>query len=266
MQPQQFIDRHRPALEADEPRYNLILAILDRLLAAPELGIRYWDLAEAGECAVQSPSFPIVLGSLKTAACHELADLTQELDYPGVVGNDMTAVHFVEHARALGLHFAEPIPQTIYALREAPRYPGTVGSARVVVPDDGPLLADWLTAFYREAVPHDTVPARDKLTAVAAEGRHLFWIVDSRPVSLAGIQRRTRSAAAIATVYIPPEFRGRGYGGSVTAAVVERIFAEGRKAACLYTDLRNRFSNRCYVKIGFRPVCSSYHYLKTPSG
>jgi predicted GNAT family acetyltransferase len=41
---------------------------------------------------------------------------------------------------------------------------------------------------------------------------------------------------------------------------VERVFAEGKTAACLYTDLRNPLSNRCYARIGFSPVCSSSHY------
>ena len=77
---------------------------------------------------------------------------------------------------------------------------------------------------------------------------------------MAGIERRTRHAAAIAGVYTPPALRGRGYAGSVTAAVVERIFAEGKTAACLYTDLRNPYSNRCYAKIGFEPACRSWLY------
>ena len=76
---------------------------------------------------------------------------------------------------------------------------------------------------------------------------------------MAAIVRRTRNAAAIALVYTPPSLRGKGYGGSVTAAVVEQAFAEGKTVACLYTDLRNPYSNRCYVKIGFRPECDSFH-------
>src|SRR5262249_6751434 len=76
----------------------------------------------------------------------------------------------------------------------------------------------------------------------------------------AGIVRRTRHAAAIAGVYTPPALRGRGYARSVTAAVVERIFAEGKIAACLYSDLRNPSSNRCYAKIGFQPGCCFWHY------
>jgi predicted GNAT family acetyltransferase len=50
------------------------------------------------------------------------------------------------------------------------------------------------------------------------------------------------------------------YAGSVTAATVDRIYAEGRKIACLYADLRNPASNRCYTKIGFTPVCTSLHF------
>ena len=49
---------------------------------------------------------------------------------------------------------------------------------------------------------------------------------------MAGIVRRTRSTGSIAGVYTPPAQRGRGYAGSVTAAVVERIYAEGMNTAC----------------------------------
>jgi predicted GNAT family acetyltransferase len=125
---------------------------------------------------------------------------------------------------------------------------------------DVELFADWTIAFLREAVPHDRLPSRQRLAQIAAEGRHQFWIVDGEPVSTACIVRRTRHAAAISGVYTLPALRGRGYAGSVTAAVVERIFAEGKGAACLYTDLRNPASNRCYAKIGFKPVCRSWQY------
>ena len=60
----------------------------------------------------------------------------------------------------------------------------------------------------------------------------------------------------------PSQTRGRGYAGSVTAALVERIYAEGKLFVCLYTDLRNSFSNRCYTqRLEFTPVASSWHYV-----
>jgi predicted GNAT family acetyltransferase len=93
-------------------------------------------------------------------------------------------------------------------------------------------------------------------------GGFLFWTNNDQPVSVAAVSRRLRRTAGIAPVYTPPEHRERGYAGSVTAAVADRIFAEGKTAACLYTDLRNAASNRCYAKIGFKPYCDSSHYLR----
>jgi len=252
-----FVAFHRPALEADEVRHNLILAILGRLVEDKSADVLLWTLGGAGACAVKTPGRPIVLGNVSEAQCRKLADETAELNYPGVVGADLTAKWFVTRAGEIGLDFIDPIAQQIHALTERPRYPGTSGRARAVTADDAPLFADWLTAFLREATPHDPIPAREQLERTAGEGRYLFWIDDGRPVSMAGIVRRLRNCAAIAGVYTPPALRGRGYAGSVTAAVVERVYAEGRTAACLYTDLSNPFSNRCYAKIGFKPVCQS---------
>jgi RimJ/RimL family protein N-acetyltransferase len=257
-----FLEHHRPALERDEVRHNLILANLGRLAAGHPPDLLRWTLGAPGACAVQAPGYPIVLGDLTPAQCRALASETRDLDYPGVVGPDRTAQWFVESAIELGLTFLEPIPQQIHVLRDKPNYPGAPGHARAIGPADAELFADWTVAFMREAVPHDPVPGRERLAQAAAEGRHLFWIVDGEPVAMAGIVRRTRHAGAIAGVYTPQALRGRGYAGSVTAAVVERIFAEGKTAACLYTDLRNPASNRCYGKIGFEPACRSWHYLR----
>src|SRR5262249_24495124 len=105
-------------------------------------------------------------------------------------------------------------------------------------------------------------PERAKVEKAAARGRFLYWLSKDRPVSLAAVARRLRHSAAIAPVYTPPELRGRGYGGSATAAVADRAFAEGQSAVCLITNLRNPISNRCYAKIGFRPYCDSWHYIR----
>jgi RimJ/RimL family protein N-acetyltransferase len=259
MQPHEFADYHAPALEREEA-HSVILAMLGRLVGENPPPLQYWSLGAPGACAVQAPGYPIMLGEVSAAQCHTLAEAVQTLDYPGVVGPDETARWFAARAAALGKAFHEPIPQQIHALRERPTYPGAPGHARPVGAADAALFADWTIAFVREAVPHDPVPPRERLEKAAADGRYQFWIVDGEPVSMAGIMRRTRHAAAIAGVYTPPSLRGRGYAGSATAAVVEQIFAEGRDTACLYTDLRNPYSNRCYAKIGFRPVCPSWHY------
>jgi ribosomal protein S18 acetylase RimI-like enzyme len=254
-----FLAQHRPALERDEVRHNVLLSILDRMAADERSNIRRWTLGAPGACAVQTPGFPVVLGELSHAQCHALAEQTRDLDYPGVVGPEHTATWFADRAAALGIAFLEPIPQQIHALSDPPHYPGAPGHARPAGSADAALLYRWTVEFMREAVPHDRSPSRAEVDASAVDGRSLFWVVDGAPVSTARIARRLKSTAAISVVYTPPALRGRGYAGSVTAAIVEHIFAGGRSTVCLYVDLRNPFSNRCYAKIGFTPVCESLH-------
>jgi predicted GNAT family acetyltransferase len=258
----EFCRFHVPALEQNEVRHNVMLTVLAALTAGRISAVTTWSLGAPGQCATMSAGWPILLADLDETQCHGLAELTAALDFVGVVGPDRTAVWFAKRATELGVKFLAPIPQTILSLAGKPNYPGSPGQARHTTAEDAELLADWITAFMREAIPHDTVPSRERLLSIAGEGRHLFWIVGGRPMSVATIVRRTRNAAAISTVYTPPEFRGRGYAGSVTAALVEQIFSEGRSAACLYADLRNPFSNRCYTKIGFTRVCDSMHVAR----
>jgi GNAT superfamily N-acetyltransferase len=267
MQPREFADHHLPALEANEVRHNLVLWIVSRMLAGvPD--VRFWTLGAPGQCAVQTPPRPILLGDLEEAQCHHLAEQTLDLEYQGVVGPDGTAGWFAERAGQLGVKFLKPIPQQIHALRAAPSYPAAPGRAFVVGNDHASLFADWILAFAREATPHDPLPDRVQVMRSAGDGRYMFWVVDDEPVAMAGIVRRTRHTAAIAGVYTPPHLRGRGYGGSVTAAVAELAFSQGKATVCLYTDLRNPASNRCYARVGFKPVCASWHFpraLRSPA-
>ena len=266
MTPLEFCSIHIPALERDEVRHNVMLAVLGAIADGRSSNVVTWTLGLPGQCATMTPGRPILLADLDDAQCRTLAEDTAQLDYAGVVGPDQTAPLFAQRASELGIEFLEPIPQRIHSLTEKPRYPGAPGYARRTSGEDASILADWIASFIREATPHDDVPARERLEAVAGERRHLLWIVDNEPVSVAAIVRRTRNAAAIAVVYTPPALRGKGYGGSVTAAVVEQAFAEGKTMACLYTDLRNPFSNRCYAKIGFKPVCDSAHIPRAVAG
>jgi predicted GNAT family acetyltransferase len=260
MQPSEFATYHLPALECDEARHNLIVAVLGRLAGENPPELLLWSLGKPGQCAIKAPGYPILLGDVNAAQCHALAEATRSVDYPAVVGAEETARWFVKRATELGVTFLEPIPQQIQVLRGKPIYPGVPGHARQVGAADTPLFSDWMTAFVREAVPHDPVPTPEQLVQSAESGRFQLWIVSGEPVSMAGIMRRTPHTGAIAGVYTPPHLRGRGYAGSVTAAVVDAIFAEGRSIACLYVDLRNPFSSRCYAKIGFTPLCRSSYY------
>jgi hypothetical protein len=259
---QEFAQLHIPALEADEIRFNLQIAVIAAAATEFPSGFLYWTLGAPGHCATQSPLRPLLLGDLDRAECQHLARETKDLPYPGVIGSGSTARWFTEEASAAGIAFPEVEPQRIHVLREPPRYPGAEGSPRGAVHADADLILEWIRAFQREAVPHEPPFERAKVEKGIALGRYLLWTVGGEPVSLAGLGRTLKSAGSIAPVYTPPDKRARGYAGSVTAALCERIFADGKPAACLYTDLRNPYSNRCYAKIGFKPHCDSWHYLR----
>ena len=255
----EFCSLHVSELERNEARHNVMLAVLGGLLDGQSSDVMTWSLGSPGQCAIMSPGRPILLAEVNEAQCRSLAEQTARLDYAGVVGPDRTTHWFAGRAAELGVKFREPIPQRIHILTDTPKYPGCPGYPRRVTAGDANLLAEWIAGFICEATPHDPVPSRERLLNLAWEGRHVFWIVEEQPVSMAAIVRRTHSSAAIAAVYTPPALRGKGYGGSVTAAVVEQAFAEGKTMACLYTDLRNPYSNRCYASIGFTAVCDSCH-------
>ena len=262
MQIADFAAAHVPALERDEARHNLILASVAGALRKPAAGLRLWSRGRPGACAVQVPGRPVLLGEIDETECARLADTLHAGDCPGVVGAGGTALWFADRAEALGTRFAERIPQQILKIAEPPRFPGAAGAPRPVSSGDAALFADWRVAFGREATPHDPEPKREALEGSAGSGDHLFWIAEGSPASLASIGRRTRNGVVINGVYTPPALRGRGYAGSVTAALVERGYAEGKSFACLYVDRRNPASNRCYLKIGFAPVCESWHCVR----
>jgi hypothetical protein len=149
----EFAELHVPALEADEVRFNLLIAAIASALKENPAGFRHWALGAPGHCAVQWPGRAIVLGNLDQAECRELAKATMQMAYPGVVGSDQTSHWFVEHATAMGMPFEDPIPQRIHALSGAPHYPGVAGSARAVLAADAALLFEWLVAFHQQT-PH----------------------------------------------------------------------------------------------------------------
>jgi len=260
----QFNALHMPALECNEVRHNLLLGLMSQPSRDPAGEARRWTLGGAGACAIQTnANRSIILGELDERQCHALVDQVYGGVFAGALGPEDTAHWFVARAVKHGLSFGHAEPQMIHELREPPVYPGAVGKARRATTDDLGLVFEWTTAFRAEAVPDDPPVIQEDVARKVKERVVLFWETDGEPVSMAVLARTTRNAAAIGPVYTPPKLRGRGYAGSVTAALTEYIFASGKTAACLYTNLRNPYSNRCYAKIGFKPVCPSWHYHRT---
>ena len=257
MELDEFIAYHGAALEKNAARHNLILGLLERAKGTPDHNYMLWSLGGPGACAMRTTRMGrgVLLGEVDESQARQLARMTADLDYPTVQGPDETAKWFAAEAEALGLRFDPPEGLRILALTSPPLRPNVPGDARAVTPDDAALLLDWSVAFIRDAELRDPAPRPEDIEGVIARKRHFFWVVDSRPVAMAAMGRQMRGCGSIAPVYTPPEYRGRGFGGAITAHVVDQIHASGRPIACLYVDVGNPASNRCYAKLGFTPVC-----------
>jgi predicted GNAT family acetyltransferase len=261
MNSSEFCEFHMPALMHSEIRHNLMLALLGRMATEPAFDAMTWTLGSAGECAIMMPGRPLLLGELSERQCKELAERTRDVNYQSVVGPDQTALWFAEHAAKSGIQFRDSIPQRIYSIRTKPVHPKIPGAARPATTDDIELMFAWICEFVQLAT-QDAVPNREQVLKIIASNRHMLWVDDSVPVSMAAINRRLQNTAAIGAVYTPPAHRRKGYAGAIAAAVVERLYSEGKTSACLYTDLRNPYSNRCYIKIGFEAECDSMQIVR----
>ena len=70
---QDFAQMHLPALEADEVRFNVQIAVLTAAVTNAPAGFAYWTLGAPGHCAIRSPGRAILLGNLDKTECQNLA-------------------------------------------------------------------------------------------------------------------------------------------------------------------------------------------------
>ncbi|MFI9079233.1 GNAT family N-acetyltransferase [Streptomyces sioyaensis] len=210
-----------------------------------------------GAAFVWTPPRTALLSPMPEEAAGELVETlaAQRLDVPGVnAGRAVAEAVAGAWQRRHGGTVTTGERLRLYRLDEliepSPAPPGTARRAR---PADRDLLLAWFTAFATEI---GDPPPRDgrAVDARIAGGRCLLWETGGRPVSMAGHTPPLFGAARVAPVYTPPELRGRGYAGAVTAAVSHAVRALGTQELLLFADLANPTSNALYRRLGYRPV------------
>ncbi len=256
-----FLAKHLDALEANQARHNLMLGLINRAHRDPSK-VRIWSLGDGAACAIQTPPHNIVLGDLNQAQCEKLAQTVVNLDFIGCLGPDDTAEMLANCLTKLGIAHKLGMPQRIYTLDQPPTYPNCQGHGRKSISNDQDLFCDWFMRFVRETAPNEPPFTKERMIETFTERPVFFWEVDGKPVSMAARNRETKDGSNISLVFTPPELRGRGYAGSVTAFACEDVLKEGKRTCFLYTDLRNPASNKVYQNIGFRPWCDSMIYRR----
>ena len=61
---QEFSQYHPQALELDEVRFNLQIAVMAAAAKDFPIGFQYWPVGAPGHCAIRSPNRSILLGAL----------------------------------------------------------------------------------------------------------------------------------------------------------------------------------------------------------
>jgi GNAT superfamily N-acetyltransferase len=219
-----------------------------------------WWQPEAGPVTatlLHTPPYPVLLTRLPANAA---GDLTEALagrgrQLAGVNGEQGDAAAFAAAWSGLtGAGWREFRRSRLFELGQltAPG-PPPPGAARVVNAADRDLLESWLDAMRQELADLGG-PGSGMVEDRISHGGLTLWEAGGAAVSLAGSSRPAEGVVRLGPVYTPPEHRGRGYGGAVTAAVSQAVLDAGAAHVVLFTDLANPTSNALYRRVGYQPV------------
>ncbi|MFD4689361.1 GNAT family N-acetyltransferase [Streptomyces sp. NPDC058463] len=251
-----FLDAAGASLAARPAENTLVLTVTATLRhsgphaygeGTPLLG--WWRGAD-GQVAgtlVRTPPFVPILG---TVAPDAIGPLAEGLALPGINADRATAEALA--ARWPGHRVDEE--HRLYRLGElVPPSPAPAGRPRTATGADRGLLIDWFRAFGEQ-----TGQSGDRAERIVddrtSHGGLTLWEDDGVPVSMAGVSRMIAGTVRVATVYTPPEHRGRGYAAAVTADVSRAAREAGAEEVLLFTDLANPTSNGVYRRIGYEAV------------
>jgi predicted GNAT family acetyltransferase len=260
-------------LTAREAEHNLLLGLAGTLVARPHIYPRPPYLAavvrgpDVVGVGLRTPPFGVVLSELDVESAAEflasdVAELYSEL--PTVLGPKRASRRFAEvWERATGQIGRKGKAQRIFRAERVNPPADVPGAMRRAGETDRELLVDWMAAFQHEVglggPGRPAGEAVDDYLSRDESGGIYVW-EDDEPVSLAGCGSPTPSGIRVGPVYTPPERRGRGYAGALTAELTATLLAGARRFCFLFTDLANPTSNRIYERIGYEPVTDVDEY------
>ena len=170
---------------------------------------------------------------------------------PGVGGFRRPVETFAaEWARRTSAEIQTTMRQWAYTADTVTLPNGVPGRIRRADLGDRPMLAEWVAGFHVDTgLPAE--PSAD-LDDRIEDGRLFVWLVDDRPVSMAGVTPPAGGVTRVQYVYTPADQRGHGYASACVAAVTAGELAATGPTCMLYTDLTNPTSNGIYQAIGYR--------------
>ena len=127
---------------------------------------------------------------------------------------------------------------------------------RAISDADVPQFTQWTRAYMLEtglsATEEAAQEAAERRARMAVGGPARFLRENGAPVAMAAINASVADMVQVGGVYVPPELRGRGLGGRVTAALLAEARANGARKAILFAA--SEAAARVYETIGFRLI------------
>ncbi len=250
---EQFLAAAGDLMLAEPGVHTIVLSACENARAGvPGIRFAWWQepsLEVTGAVSHLSP-YPLFLAAVPDEA---VAPLVEQLAPTRVAGRTDLAVQVAAAAaRSCGRTATVRFAERLFRLGTL-TVPDVPGTPRLAEEQDRSLLLGW----HHEFVAETGVIAGDGQASVAdrlSYGGFVLWEDEGTPVALAGHSRVAFGAGRIGPVWTPPEHRGRGYGGAVTAAAARRLVERGAWEVVLFTDLNNPTSNALYRRLGFAPV------------
>jgi len=286
-----FAKQALPFLQQREAEHNLLIALLNQLLAAPR-GSQSPRLitikmdSEVVGTAIQVGDSPLILSRMvKPTALGALAnhlkhqwhspELRLRHALPKFAGPKGTAAALAQalHIQTR-LRYGVTTAMSIHQLSQVQPLPTVAGALRLAEERDRPRLQAWCEAFERESfgeLRDDPVRWSDRRLS---QQDIYFWEVSlaqdspsgasgaamAQPVSMVGGNAFDERGGCIGPVYTPPEQRRRGYGSAAVAALSQRLLDQGCQHCYLFIDLANLTTQSLYQAIGYEPICDWDEY------
>ncbi|QTL48248.1 MULTISPECIES: GNAT family N-acetyltransferase [Priestia] len=261
---QEFKNQVEPLLSKNEILHNLALGILYSLNENSKPNFMGVILKNNRAVLVLLQTHPqqIILSQIQQLTERELseaAELLQEIEVPGLVGERQTVLYLSQKLADLKNQEASlKMDQRIYRLdkvKKAADAEGMLVKARL---EHLSLVTEWVREFmYIIGEPISKEQAVKTGEAFIKAGRLFLWEVNGKYVSMANAARPTVHNVTINYVYTPREERKKGYASSCVSTLSQLMLDSGFQTTSLYTDMTNPTSNKIYMEIGYEHVADS---------
>ncbi|HRK32957.1 MAG TPA: GNAT family N-acetyltransferase [Candidatus Hydrogenedentes bacterium] len=262
---QGFSDLVRPLLLQNEAENNVMLGMLHRRLVALKDGVTI-DAEEPFLCSIsnqnriigagmQTPPYGLNLTKLPPDAIDPFVDALSRhsVHLHGVHSTSETAASFATAwTRRQNVSIARSNRLLLYKLNRLCAPKACPGFARLATAADVELLWKWELAFANEL----DMFASDNTSEVqrkVAQKSFYVWQTDE-PVAKAGYRVISGACARIVDVYVPHQYRRRGFASAVAHAIADHLQCLGYSTVFLFTVAEDVGPNVVYSRLGFETL------------